>query len=399
MVTFLYQRVYKDMDKKQIITTIAHNLRALMNQSNLSNTELARRCKISTGTISKIINGTMSITIPMAINLAEGLEVDIDVLLHGIVTTKHQKGLNQIIPNKSVSLAIGIMSINNRRYTCIKDNSGNIIGTSELEGGLDLAETASNLINLIFESIAEPMPSLDVDRSQLHNANLNLVTQSYEFEESRNKFALFAKRTFNNVIMMPDWQITYLTTFEKNQGISLVIDKGVSLSYMHEGQLKKLGGWKFPVYDLGGENWLGVETIRHTIDAFEGYVPMSSLADNVLSKFNNKIERITEVCFKNNKNNDIYSLFAEILLRSYFTGDPVAEEILQRGFKLIYRSVNKVDSILNNKVNITLNGSLADIYKPFFDQKRLLPHSSNLEKVCLLADITEDFLQQHGINS
>lgn len=386
------------MEKNKILAVIASNVRNIMNQENISSAALARKCKISSGTISKIINGSMSITIPMAMNLATGLGVNINDLLNGLIEEKAKSDrLKKIKSNKNDNLSIGILSISDRRVTCIKDHTDKIIGTSELEGGLDLTETSGSLMLLIQESIQEALPNYNTFQPKLKQAKLNLVTQSYEFEETRNKFIFFAKKYFGDVILLPDWQITYLAAFKNKLGISLITDKGVSLSYMHNGNLKKLGGWKFPVYDLGGENWLGVETIRHTIEAVEGYIPMSKLAHDVLAKFNGKIERITETCFKGEKNPDVYCLFSDLLLRSCLTGDKAATTILQNGFNLIYRAIEKINSIVGDTPKITLNGSLADVYKKFFDKKRLIDSPDDAEKVKLLTDITHDFLAEHGI--
>ncbi len=390
----------KDMEKRQILKIVADNIRNLLIQQGLSSTELSKKCHVSSGTISKIINGNMSITIPMAFNLAEGLGVSVNDVLSGLSGKKIKEEPNKKVQSsKNEQLSIGVLSINNKRITCVKNHTGVIIGTSELEGGLDLAETSSNLIQLIQESIYAALPGGNADSNKLKDAKLNLVTQSYEFEDTRSKFAFFAKRFFKDVVLMSDWQITYLASFEKSPGISLITDKGVSLSYMHSGKLKKLGGWKFPVYDLGGENWLGVETIRHTIEATEGYIPMSKLASNVLAKYNGKIEKITETCFKGEKNPDIYCVFTELLLRSYSANDNAARTILENGYYQVYRSIEKVDSILGNKLKIAINGSLADIYKSYFPKNRLVTPPSDADKVGLLADITGEFLAQHGIEN
>lgn len=386
------------MEKQKILKTVANNLASLMNQGGFSNVTLANKCKISTGTISKIINGQMSITIPMAMTLAEGLGVDIGDILNGL--TDKQIKHNALKPagfDKTEQLSIGVMSINNKRISCVKDYTGKIIGSSELEGGLDLTDTAPALINLIQESIDSALSNNISDANKLKYAKLNLVTQSYEFEDTRHKFEQFAKRYFKDVILLPDWQITYLVDFEKNKGISLVTDKGVSLSYLHDKALKKIGGWKYPVYDLGGENWLGVETIHHTIRAVEGYIPMSKLAHNVLSKFGGKIEKITEICFKGARDPDIYCSFYEVLLRSYLMKDKAAIDIIKKGFKSVYESVERADAILGKKYQIALNGSLAEIYKPFFEKNRLITPSSDAKKVSLLADITKEFLVDHGV--
>lgn len=393
----IYNTGLVDVEKRHIIKIVADNIRSLLHEKGISSLELSKKCKASQGTISKIINAQMSLTVAMAVNIADSLGVDVNSIFKGLATKPQTK--EEAIEGAPEQLAIGVLSINNKRITCIKNSTGKILGTSELEGGLDLAETSSNLIQLINESIYAALPNGAADEAKLKYAKLNLVTQSYEFEETRNKFAQFAKRYYKDVVLMSDWQITYLAAFKKTDGISLITDKGISLSYMHNGSLKKLGGWKFPVYDLGGENWLGVETIRHTIEAFEGYVPMSKLARNVLTKFNGKIEKITETCFKGSKDHDVYCIFSEILLRNYMTGDKAAKDIIQRGFQLINRSIEQVDSTVGKELKIALNGSLADIYVEFLSKNRLITPTSDAAKVKLLADITTEFLEESGVKN
>lgn len=378
------------MEKQKIVSTIANNVRGLINQKGISIHALAKKSTLSAGSISKIINGTMSITVPTLMSLAHGLEVSIDDILEGLAEKNIKRAKTDTKLNKKDLLYVGVLSINNKRMTCVKDYSGKIIGTSELAGGLDLAETMPSVLELMQQSIREALS----DKVSYRHVCLTSVVQSYEFEETRKKFELFAEKHFYSIYLLPDWQITYLATYNEtskvSSGISLVVDKGVSLSYMHNGDLKKLGGWKFPVYDLGGENWLGSMAIKHTIDAFEGYIPMTGLARSILAKFNGKIEKITETCFKGARDPDIYCLFCDILLRCYYTGDKSAKDVIEQGFKIIYRSIQRADSILGKQQKIAINGSLTDIYKPFFPQERLVPSPNDFKKVELLADIYKE---------
>lgn len=386
------------MDKKQIIQIIAQNVRKIMNEEGVSITGLARRCKVSTGTISKVVNGNMSITIPMAITIAEGLNVDMSEIIFGLIDKNKSENKKTIKP-KAIenNIRVGIISINNRRITCAQDSEENIIGKSELEGGIDLVETTSHVMQLIEESINAAIPKqILANAFEFKNIKLNLVAQSYEFEDTRHKFINFANKQFQDVSILSDWQLTYLSIFQKTPGISLIVEKGVSLSYMQDGILKKLGGWKFPVYDLGGENWLGLETIRHTIEAKEGYTAMTNLANIILAKFNGKIERITEACFKN-KDSDIYSTFAEPLIQAYFRKDPKAQEIIQEGFSFILRAIEKIDSLIGKQLKIAINGSLADIYTPFMNKRRLVESMNDLDSATLLAQITKETLIKNGI--
>jgi N-acetylglucosamine kinase-like BadF-type ATPase/plasmid maintenance system antidote protein VapI len=387
------------MEKNQILDVISKNLKKLLNETGLSPSTLTKKCKVSAGSLSRILRGNMSITIPMAMEIAEGLKVGLDDLLEGLMMEKSDKKESRRTTSAPIDpLSIGILSINNKRVTCIKNCKNKIIGTSELEGGLDLTETSGNLLGTIQESIFAASPKLHVDQSQLKTIKLNLVIQSFEFEETKIKFKAFAERHFKEVMLLSDWQISYLSSFKNKHNMSLIVDKGVSLSYRHNGEIKKLGGWKFPVYDLGGENWLGVETVRHTIEAKEGYISMSDLARNILAKFNGKIEKITEICFKRN-DPDIYCLFTESLLKSYLLDDSAAKSIIKRGFKLIYQLVDKVDSLMEKKQKVVLSGSLADIYKIYFKPERLISSSTEAEKASLLAGLTKEILSAYGVNS
>lgn len=385
------------MEKAEIVSVIAENVRGIMNAKGITSPVLSRKCNITTGTISKIINGQMNLTVQVAMKLAEGLEVSINDLLKGLTTEKITPYETKSSDEDEDRLSIGVLSINNKRITCVKNQLGDVLGTSELEGGLDLTETSGDLREAIIEAILQTSFESKIEPDILKNSKLNLVTQSYEFEDTRSKFILFAKKYFHDVILMPDWQITYLADFSNSEGISLVTDKGVSLSYKHNGTLKKLGGWKFPVYDFGGENWLGAETIHHTIEAAEGYIPMSNLAHTVLAKFNGKIEKITETCFKGAKDPDIYCLFTEPLLRCCVSEDPAAIKILESGAANIKRLVERADAIVGKKLKISINGSLANIYKSYFPKERLIIPSSDAQKANLLADVTKDYLEEHGI--
>jgi len=390
------------VDKQKILTLLAHNVRQEMNAAELSSVELARRCHISTGTISKILQGKMSISVAMVMTLAEGLEIDVSRLLRGLFNENlAQAASSHDDEQVSPALNIGIMSIKNRRITCIKNQEGDIVGVSELSGGMDLAEPTSSLLSNIPQSIDVALTHTNYKQENLNAilkaSKVNLVTQSYEFESTREKFGHFAERTFKEVNLMSDWQISYLSTFVDKPGISLITDKGVSLSYMYEGRLRKLGGWKFPVYDLGGENWLGVETIKHTIEAVEGYIPLTELAQTVMAKFGGKIETITEICFKGTKDPDIYCSFAEVLLQAYWKQDATAHAIIARGFEAVYRMVLRVDEITGQKLPIAIMGSLMDIYKTFINPSRLIVSASDEKKIELLADVTNDYLEKIGI--
>jgi glucosamine kinase len=377
------------VDKDKLNRIIGKNISRLMNRKQMSALQLSKKCGPSPASIGRIANGSIGVSLEMCLKLAYGLDVSIIEILKGIPTLDQKIMFSEETDEKSTeTLSIGILSIKDKRVTCIKDHEGNIIGESELQGGLDLAETSSTLIAAIQEAILEANAG-KLPNEALKNAEVKLVMQSYEFEDARRKFIQFAKRHFQDVFIIPDWRITYLAAFKDDKGISLIVDKGVSLSFMHNGTLKKVGGWKFPVYDLGGENWLGIRAIRHTIEAKEKFIPMTPLARSILAKHNGKIEKITEICFKGS-DHDIYSMFSEPLMLQYLKKDQAAIEIVNEGFGHIQKVIGLADETIGKKLPIALNGSLSDIYGNFIEKSRLYKTTTSKEKAQLLADVQED---------
>lgn len=383
------------MEKEKVLKIIGQNLRTLINEQSMTVNELARRSNVSAGTISKIMNGNMGLTVTMAMTIANGLKVDIASILQGLSENPellfHKKTKKQ-----RDDITIGLLSLNNRRITCICDYNQNIIGFSELENGLDLAESFNSLQQLINESIASAVSDAHVEIN-LKKADINLVLQSYEFEDTRVKFINFMQRFFNQVTILSDWQLTHMCNFDKTNGISLIVDKGISLSYKYQNSIRKIGGWKFPLYDIGGENWLGVESIKHTIEAYEGFIPMSNLARTILSKHGSSLNVIVELCFKGNTNHDVYCIFSEILINQYLNGVPEAKFIIEKGKKHVKRLLQRADDITKIPGKIALQGSLRKIYESVVSKERLIEHKDNFYKAEFLAKINQKTLQDFYI--
>jgi N-acetylglucosamine kinase-like BadF-type ATPase len=121
------------------------------------------------------------------------------------------------------------------------------------------------------------------------------------------------------------------------------------------------------------------------------------LSDEILARYDGKIEAIVEACFKGEKDSDIYCIFAEILIHCYYKNDKDSKDIILSGVEEAKKLVKRAEEILCCKVKITINGSLSTIYRQYFDKHVLIEPSTNAEKVKLLAGITRNFLNNKGI--
>ena len=388
------------MDKNKNAQIIAKNIRKLINQLQISNSELAKRSEISTAAVSKILNGNMNITVNIAISLAKGLQCSLNEIFDGLDSFDKSIQLGEPTTPSESKYLIGIMSIERKRFTVVCDNNHKIIGKAELEGGLDLVDTSNTLYKRVIESIDNALSSNQINDIDFKEVTLNLVTQSHEFTDTKLRFNNFMERYFKEVNLLPDWQITYFSAFGHEPGISLILDKGTSLSFLHKNRLHKLGGWKFPIWDFGGENWIGNEAIKHTIAAKEGYVSMSSLAEDILSKHNNSIDRIVETCFKS-KNADIFSSYFPDVLNHLYRQDEAAIKIMKQGYEHISQALDRAYNIIGNKVPIAVTGSLSHVYHDYIEKDKLSHQvakpTTTFSKVTLLATITRQYLQSFGL--
>ena len=386
---------------------IVKNINNAVAKSKLSKNALAQKSGLPISTLNRILSGERNFTVDKMIPIARALNLNLSEIFLGIETKNSD--MNTEVAQAKKRLRVGIMSLRKRRITCIKDDS-NIIGISELSGDLDLAEPLSSLFESIESSIGTALQNSDMPQYKelskseitqptfLNNIDIKLVTQSYEFMDKRKNFLYKANQIFSSALHLPDWQITYLSDFHDSDGISLVVDKGVSLSIKREGRLEKIGGWKFPTYDLGGENWLGNEAVKHTIEVYEGLDKASKLSSDILAMFNGKIEKIVETCFQGVRDTDIFCRFAEILIRCFYQGDKKAITIISQGINKVNLLIAAADKKLKTKPKISINGSLSDIYLKYIDHDRIAEATDNKAKVSLLTEITKPYLKDNGVN-
>lgn len=214
--------------------TIAGNIRKIMAEKSLSNSDVVKMTGISAGTVSKILNQQLKVTADKLYDFSEGLGVPVVELLDGLENVISTGRPKKKQTSSLSDLYVGVLSIGDRRICCVKDNQGNVVGESELTESLVLTEPFSTILANIRSSIGIALGRDNpLDSHELKSIHLAIVVHCYEFEETRLKYRDSALKYFKSVEILSDWQITYLASFGNKNGISLVVDKGVSLSYMH----------------------------------------------------------------------------------------------------------------------------------------------------------------------
>ncbi len=367
-----------------------YNIKNLMHKKGISLRLLAKQCDMSAANFSKILNGYIKLNFNTLIKIANNLNVDLqnDILV-GIVTT------NAMQDNGNKYVNIAILSSNQKILIYICDQSYNLIVNFIVSGELNLLTDHSNIIKLINDNIYLAVKNLSAEKRNFvlnSNIKLKLLVQSYDITSKRNSFYHMSLKFFDKVYLYPNWFINLYSNFNNADGIILFLDKNITLAYNYNNIVKRIGGWQYPLYDLGGENYLGIATIRHTIEVLNDYIPMTGLANHVIAKCNGSIENICEMCLCSNDVNK-YAVFHEMLLHCYFTGELEAKKIIEKSVNHIKKLINVADKKIGRKLKIAVSGSLARIYAPFLDQSRLVIAVSETKQLQILVKMKNDFYE------
>lgn len=105
------------IEKQETSDLIAKNIKSIMGNKKITSNELSRKCNISPGMVSKIINGNTGISIVMAMSIASGLDVDLMDILAGL-TSPEKKAKEKL--NNNNALSIGILSIEKKELLVLK---------------------------------------------------------------------------------------------------------------------------------------------------------------------------------------------------------------------------------------------------------------------------------------
>ncbi len=160
---------------------------------------------------------------------------------------------------------------------------------------------------------------------------------------------------FPNFQLLTDAQIACLGAHGGQEGAIFIIGTGaIGISYRN-GQWQQVGGWGFPLDDMGSGAWLGQQAIRAAINQHDGLITNSLLADMIWQHFDHLPEAL--ISWSQHASSGNYGEFAPLVLNAFNQHDPVAVEIVQQQVTLLSR---QIDALHTDGHPLCLMGGLAD---------------------------------------
>ena len=127
----------------------------------------------------------------------------------------------------------------------------------------------------------------------------------------------------------------------------------------------KVGGWGFTHDDEGGGAWLGLQAVKITLQALDGRLPLSSLANLVYARFEDNLEQF--VSWTNQANSTAFAELAPIVIQQCQAGDPVALKIMEEAVSAVNRLGDTLHAAQPDQARIlpcSLIGGIAPFMEP-----------------------------------
>ena len=165
----------------------------------------------------------------------------------------------------------------------------------------------------------------------------------------KNEFvSLFPK---SRITVASDYEIALIGAHGKRYGILILSGTGSSACGINGlGESAHSGGWGYLIGDEGGGYWLGLQTLRSSANAADGFEEKTELYQQIFEHLNisNSDDLISWTYNPDTINRKIAQI-SEIVFEVASSGDPIAKNIVERGadnlFKLYLNLVDRLNFI------------------------------------------------------
>lgn len=250
----------------------------------------------------------------------------------------------------------------------LEDDAGTFLG--QATGGpanirISVADAWLSINNAIDSVITQL--GIPADSIALH-AGMGLA--GCEIAEAKQAFLEYP-HGLQQLIVTSDAHTACVGAHGGKDGVVIIIGTGTVGLKCENGIVSKVGGWGFPHDDVGGGAWLGLEAMRLTLQALDGRLPMSGLANIVYQHFKSNHEEM--VVWANAANSTRFAELAPCVIAACKNNDPVATNLLERAAREIERLAQ---AILVDGLPCTLVGGIAPFIEPYLSagmRKHLQP--------------------------
>jgi glucosamine kinase len=167
----------------------------------------------------------------------------------------------------------------------------------------------------------------------------------------------------------------------KNGAIYIVGTGSIGIAY-DSGAWRRVGGWGFPLDDIGSGAWLGQQAIRTALKQLDGMTPKSAMTEKVWQQFNHQADKL--ITWSQTASSGQYGQFAPLVTEAFSDDDPEANSIIQTQINQISEQIK---TLVTSEMPLSLMGGLAQWLTPHLPaeiQNQLTPSQGDALSGALL---------------
>ncbi len=234
----------------------------------------------------------------------------------------------------------------------IINSAGIVIGEGK-SGSANVFQNHQVAWQSVQQAINIANQSAQLSSEQLTESQIVAGLAGAEIKSCADQFLSLVK-DFKNFILLTDAQIACLGAHAGKEGAIFIIGTGaIGLAYENE-TWHQVGGWGFPLDDMGSGAWLGQQAVRVAINQFDGLIHGSVLADLVWQHFNHNSEQL--ITWSQQASSGHYGEFAPMVLEAFNKQDHFAIGIIEQQTALLSQQIK---ALLVNDLPLSLMGGLA----------------------------------------
>lgn len=164
---------------------------------------------------------------------------------------------------------------------------------------------------------------------------------------------------FKEFHLLNDAQIACLGAHSGQDGAIYIVGTGSIGIAFEQGSWRRVGGWGFPLDDIGSGAWLGQQAVRTALKQKDGVIPKSDMTEKVWQHFNDQADEL--ISWSQHASSGQYGQFAPLVTAAFAQNDPEAQAIIQTQINHISEQIR---TLVTSDMPLSLMGGLANWLVP-----------------------------------
>jgi len=240
----------------------------------------------------------------------------------------------------------------------ITDRHGNIVGEAQA-GSANIFQDVELAWRSVHQAVTEAFANANLPATCAQSSVLVAGLAGAEAPVAVEEFLHRASDSFADISLLSDAQIACLGAHAGQDGTIFIIGTGAIGIALDQGQWRRVGGWGFPLNDLGSGAWLGQQAVRAALDQRDGIIARSLLTDSIWKIFPAGTDEL--IGWSQIASSGDYGSFAPLVLKAVAAHDNLAEALMAEQIQLLSRQIQALPA---HGRGLCLMGGLAETIAP-----------------------------------